>query len=297
MSARGTGLGPTERIAEIAGAELHYWVYREHLANPSEPDAAPVIVMVHGLRGSHQGLELVSERLPDRCVVIPDLPGFGDSTPMTGRRHDVRNYADALAGLVEQLGARPVVLLGHSFGSIIAAHLAHSDPDLVRRLVLVNPIASPPLRGSRVVLSGLASTYYSLGKALPEWMGMALLSNKWVVLAASRAMTRTRDKRVRNFVDKSHLRHFSRFHSPALLSETFTASVTRTVADYSDGLAMPTLLIAGETDEIAPPAGQQALAAALPDAQLVVVPQVGHLVHYETPGVAATEIERFLGAA
>ncbi|MGW5795488.1 alpha/beta fold hydrolase [Saccharopolyspora sp. NPDC003752] len=299
-------LQPAERVEHISGAELHYWVYRDHLAESgstspvasTEPvDAAETVVMVHGLRGTHHGLELVAAGLPDQRVVIPDLPGFGDSGPMTGRRHDVAGYAHVITELIERLGGRirPVVLLGHSFGSIVASHVAAGSPELVRRLVLINPISTPALRGPRVVLSGLTSAYYTLGKRLPLRAGHSLLSNRWVVLAASRAMTRTKDKQLRGFIDENHLRYFSRFHSPALLSETFEASVTHTVADHVDELGMPVLLIAGESDEIAPLAGQRALAARFADAELVVIPDVGHLVHYETPEPAAEAIRRFLG--
>jgi pimeloyl-ACP methyl ester carboxylesterase len=300
VSTPNTEVGPVERVERIGGADLHYWVYREDLAAPAEAATADsaIVVMVHGLRGTHHGLELIAEQLPDQCRVVPDLPGFGDSSPMARYRHDVRGYADAILELLERLGARqrPVVLLGHSFGSVVAAQAACLAPELVRRLVLINPIATPPLRGPKVLLSRLTSAYYALGKALPNRWGNALLSNKWVVLAASRAMVRTKDKRLRRFVHDSHLRYFSRFHSPALLSETYEASVRHTVADYADSLTMPTLLIAGATDEIAPVAGQRALAKRIDDAELVVLPDVGHLVHYESPVAAGHAIQRFLSA-
>lgn len=284
------GLGPAARVAEISGADLRYWVYRDDLGSEGR-----TVLMVHGLRGTHEGLTPIADALPHRRVVIPDLPGFGDSGPMT-RRHDAEGYARAITELIERLDGRkrPVVLLGHSFGSVVAARVASSAPELVDRLILVNPIATLPLRGPRVVLSGLTSAYYALGAALPGRVGRSWLSTKWFVLAASRAMTRTRDKRLRRFIDDSHLRHFSRFHSPALLGETFRASVTSTVADYADSLTVPTLMIAGETDDIAPLAGQYELAARIAGAELVVIPEVGHLVHYETPAAAAGEIERFL---
>ncbi|WP_338602920.1 alpha/beta hydrolase [Saccharopolyspora sp. SCSIO 74807] len=300
-AAGGSADQPVERVERIQGTDLHFWVYGAGAEQRASAAAQaqieePLIVMVHGLRGTHHGLEPIVEHLPGRHVVVPDLPGFGDSGPMPGRTHDVQGYAAAISELIESLGGRqrPVVLLGHSFGSIVAAHVVSSEPDLVRRLVLVNPISTPALRGPRVLLSWLTSLYYKLGTALPSRLGRALLSNRLVVLGASRAMLRSRDPEVRRFVHESHLRHFSRFHSPQLLQETYTASVSGTVADYRGALQLPTLAIAGESDEIAPLEGQRAFVEGLPDAELVVLDEVGHLVHYETPRAAAEAIERFV---
>lgn len=296
MFSQGTEAAADRRHERIQGADLYYWIYGPDHTGPDE--VAEVVVMVHGLRGTHHGLEAIVAQLPDRCVVVPDLPGFGDSSPMT-RRHDVEGYASAVLELIERVmgGPRPVVVLGHSFGSVVASRVASRAPELVQRLVLVNPIATPPLRGPRVVLSGLTSAYYWLGKTLPARWGNALLSSKWIVLAASRAMVRTKDKRLQRFIHDSHLRYFSRFHSPAVLCESYDSSVRDTVADDAASLTMPTLLVAGETDDIAPVAGQRALAERLTDAELVVLPDVGHLVHYETPVAAGQAIRRFLEAA
>lgn len=120
----------------LDGAELRYWTY---YPSPRAETQAPVIVMVHGFRGTHRGLELIAGHLPEFRVVSPDLPGFGASPPMPGRTHDVAGYAAVIAGLIRQLAAGPVVLLGHSFGSIIAARIAATEPALVSSLVLVNP--------------------------------------------------------------------------------------------------------------------------------------------------------------
>ena len=57
---------------------------------------------------------------------------------------------------------------------------------------------------------------------------------------------------------------------------------------------MPTLLVVGELDNIAPLEGQRHLAELLPDSELVILDGVGHLVHYEKPAEAAAAIRRFL---
>lgn len=291
MSAPDVTIAAVHRCERIDGADLHYWVYGSDHTGPEK--VADVVVMVHGLRGTHHGLEAIAAQLPDRCVLVPDLPGFGESSPLA-RRHDVDGYATSILDLIKRVAPRGIVLLGHSFGSVIASRVASRAPGLVRKLVLVNPISTPPLRGPRVVLSGLTSAYYWLGKALPARWGNALLSNKWIVLMASHAMVRTKDKRLQRFIHDSHLRYFSRFHSPAVLCESYESSVRHTVAEDAPSLTMPTLLIAGETDDIAPLAGQRALAERLADAELVVLPDVGHLVHYEAPVAAGQAIRRFL---
>ncbi len=289
---------PPSGVERIRASRLHWWSYGpgdDTAADGAGADerTAPPVVMVHGLRGTHHGLEPIVEHLPGQRILVPDLPGFGRSTPMDGA-HDVDGYAAAVTELIEVLTAGPVVLLGHSFGSMVAARVAARSPHLVERLVLVNPIATPALQGPRAVLSRLTSAYYAVGKVLPRRIARPWLSHRWVVSATSRAMMRTRDPRIRRFVHDSHLRYFSRFHSPALLSETFEASVSGTVLDDAPSITAPTLLVAGETDEIAPVAGQRALAGSLADARLVVVPRVGHLIHYETPAAAGHEIDAFL---
>ncbi len=289
-----TAAEPVETVEEIGGTNLHYWI------GGSTGPGNPSLVMIHGLRGTHHGLADIAANLPDRRTIVPDLPAFGDSGPLQGSpsaaRHDVEGYARCVIALLRHLGAdrRPVDLLGHSFGSLVAVHVVSLAPGLVRRLVLVNPISTPALRGPRALLSRLTSLYYWFGRVLPERAGRALLSNKAIVLGASRAMVRTRDPRLKRWVHDNHLRYFSRFHSPELLAEAFEASVSHTVADYVDAMVLPTLLVAGQNDDIAPLAGQQRLAGRLDDAELVVLPDVGHLVHYEKPAAAAREIRRFL---
>ncbi|SFE12812.1 Pimeloyl-ACP methyl ester carboxylesterase [Actinopolyspora alba] len=301
-----------ERL-DVGGSALHYWRYAPAVSEPPEagsPEADdpsggsaershPPMLLLHGLRGTHHGLEPLAAALPERELLIPDLPGFGDSGPMSTRRHDVAGYARAVVELLRRLdhGGERIDLLGHSFGSVIAAAVAAGSPELVRRLVLLNPISTPASHGPSALLARLTSVYYRIGELLPARLGRALLSNRWIVLGASHAMLRSRDPRVRRFVHDSHLRHFSRFHSPALLAETYRSSISDTVADHAAELTVPTLLIAGETDEIAPLAGQRRMRDSLVDARLEVIEAVGHLVHYEAPRHAARSIRRFLDAA
>ena len=82
-------------------------------------DPARTVLLVHGYRGDHHGLEPVIARLPELRFVSPDLPGFGASTPMTEAPHSVEGYAHWLREFTDRLGLADAVLLGHSFGSMV----------------------------------------------------------------------------------------------------------------------------------------------------------------------------------
>jgi pimeloyl-ACP methyl ester carboxylesterase len=270
----------------ILGSDVRYWVY-----NDDKPRA---IVMVHGFRGTHHGLLDIIRALPDFKIIIPDLPGFGDSTPMD-RVHDIAGYSEFVRQFVQQLHLAPrPVLLGHSFGSIIAANVAAQHPELFEKLILVNPIATPALKGPRTVLSYGAKLYYQLGAALPERPGRALLSSKAVVQLTSTMLAKTKDKALLADIHRHHHRHFSSFQTRQALLEAFDASIAHTATEFAPNIHIPTLLIAGAADDIAPVKGQFALEHQLPQAQLVIIDHVGHLIHREAPKEAAEAITKFI---
>ena len=261
---------------------------------PGAGQASAPVFMVHGFRGDHHGLLRIAEALPHRRVLIPDLPGFGSSEALPGR-HDVAAYADFAAAALDALGLGPeTVLLGHSFGSIIASALTARDPRRISALILVNPICEPALEGPRGVASKAAELYYRAGAALPESAGLALLRNRAVVRGSSIMMAKTRDRGLRRWIHGQHDAYFSAFTSRRVVLEAFQASISSTVRDVAPQLELPVLLIAAERDDLGSVPGQRKLAAAMPDAELHVLPGVGHLVHYERPAEAAGLIEAFL---
>jgi pimeloyl-ACP methyl ester carboxylesterase len=191
------------------------------------------------------------------------------------------------------LGA-DTVLLGHSFGSIIASHFVAANPGAVAELILVNPIAAPALEGPKGLMTKLAVLYYEAAARLPQRLGLALLRSQAIVRVMSVTMAKTGDKDIRRFVHAQHSAYFSSFADRESLLQAFKASVGSNVTEVAGDLTLPVLLIAGEKDEIAMLADQYKLAARLPDGKLEVIPGVGHLIHYETPEPAARYIRRFL---
>jgi pimeloyl-ACP methyl ester carboxylesterase len=294
-----------ELSSVVLGSTTRYWDY-------GDADATTTIVMVHGFRGDHHGLEPVVAQLGvsgrfDTAhatrgirMISPDLPGFGQSDPLEGIHHDIEGYARWLRAFVAGLALTGrVVILGHSFGSIVvAASLADSalHPDGV---ILVNPIAAPALRGPRGILTRLAVFYYWLSAVLPERLGFALLRNRVIVRVMSVAMAKTTDKGLRRWIHNQHDRYFSAFSDRRVVLEAFRASVGNDVSEFAARIPEPTLLIAAEKDDITPVAAQEKLVTLFSDATLHVIPAVGHLIHYEVPEQAAEHIAGFLerGAA
>jgi len=280
---------------DAAGSSVAVRVY------PSLAGATPgpVILAVHGFRGDHHGLRRLVNALPGHLVIVPDLPGFGASTPFPSSpgapAHDVEGHGLVISALRDALGLdRRTVLLGHSYGSVVASHHLASRPDGFASLVLVNPICEPALEGSSAVATKLAEFYYWAGAALAPRAGEALLRARTVVDATTAAMLTAPDAATRSYVAAQHRAYFAGFASPATLLEAYRASVAHTVLEVAASIPVPTLLVAGEADPLGSPVGQRRLAERFPDAELVMVPRVGHLIHYETPGTAADAIEDFL---
>ncbi len=283
----------TVHTVDVLGSRTRYWEYGDP-ATTTTTTTTTTIVMVHGFRGDHHGLEPVVAQLPGFRIISPDLPGFGESGPLTPIRHDIAGYGRWLSELVDvlPLGGRTVIL-GHSFGSIIVAAAMAGGLD-ADEVVLVNPIAAPALSGPRGLLTRLAVFYYWAAAKLPERLGFALLRNRAIVRVMSITMAKTGDRELRRWIHDQHDRYFSAFADRSVVLEAFTASVGSDVTEFAGSIPQPTLLVAAEKDDITPVAAQHRLQTLFPNASLRVIPDVGHLIHYEVPARAADEIRHFL---
>ncbi|UZX03528.1 alpha/beta hydrolase [Arthrobacter sp. CDRTa11] len=281
----------TASVTELDGTAVAYWTYEPARVTPD----TRTILVIHGFRGDHHGLLRVADQLPGMRIIMPDLPGFGSSEAFAAGPHTVERYGRFITDFMAALDLGPdTVLLGHSFGSIIAAHFVAAHPGAVNPLILINPIAAPALEGPKGIMTKLAVLYYRLAARLPRALGLSLLRSPLIVRVMSEAMAKTGDKELRRFIHGQHHAYFSAFANRESLLESFTASVGSHVAEVAGKLTLPVLLIAGEKDEIATLPDQHRLAALLPDCSLKVIPGVGHLIHYETPGPAARFISSFL---
>jgi pimeloyl-ACP methyl ester carboxylesterase len=127
--------GPDNRYRTIdvavSGGALRVGVW------DARSDAAPTVLLIHGVTASHLSWRFVAERLPDVRVVAPDLRGRGRSNGLTGPA-GLAAHARDLVAVLDALGVEQVVVAGHSMGAFVALVLGDLYPERVSHVVLVD---------------------------------------------------------------------------------------------------------------------------------------------------------------
>ncbi|GLH70365.1 alpha/beta hydrolase [Geothrix rubra] len=200
-------------------------------------------------------------------VIVPDLRGFGRSGALPGPV-PMSRYAEDLGALVQQLNAPSVILLGHSMGGYVALAFARAFPKAVRGLVLVGTKAgadSPEAAAARREAAAKVGTEGT--QSLVEAMAPKMLSAANTDAAMAQAV-----------------RHLMASSRPDGVVGALLGMAERPDArEWLGGIRVPTLVIAGEDDAIIPTLESEALAKAIPGAQLKLIPRAGHLVAFEQP--------------
>lgn len=286
LAAQAIERGIAKKLA-TPSAKTSYWFY------PATSKSAETIILIHGYRGNHHGLEAIAGALNDFDVIIPDLPGFGESAPFVGE-HTVQAYSKWVGEFIRtlELTKRPH-LLGHSFGSIVAAcHAAEGDD--IKSLSLINPVSAPALQGPRQVLTRLTQSFYWMAAKLPLTLGLSLLKSPLVVRGMSMVMAKTRIRQLRRWIHHQHDQNFSSFAERRVATEGFRASISHNVGEYASMIDVPTLLVIGDRDDITSVRQQKTTASNLKNVTLRELVGVGHLSHYEAPQETAEFIRSFI---
>ena len=202
-------------------ARTRYWEY-------GPEDAATTVLLVHGYRGDHHGLEPVIAHAARHPLHPP--------RPARVRRLDAADRGAAhRSPAYEQLadGVRPGAracrrrrsCFGHSFGSMITTH-AIADGLPARALILVNPISTDPQnRRPASVLLGLTRGYYGVSRRLPD--GDRRRRSRQLAGRAvhehDRSWSPTTDA-LRTWIHEEHHRYFNGFANARTVAESFDAS-------------------------------------------------------------------------
>ena len=308
------GTGHEARIgADAQAVTTRYWQYGEGMGSGSFPEGCYPVLLVHGFRGDHHGLEIIANYLlkliPNVSIISPDLPGFGRSGDLhesAPGEDSIDAYVAWLQDFVERTNplGLPLHVVGHSFGSILTSAFAAAHPASLARLSLINPISEPALEGRQRVTSRLASLYYRAGAALPEKIGYPLLRSQLITRLSSEVMMRTKDRAMRRFINGQHAAYFGSFGSRRGVLSAYEASIAHTAAEYAAAIRVPVQMLVAEDDDLGTPETARAMYATLtsrdlPESstgareRLDMIPEVGHLIHYETPHLAAELIADF----
>jgi len=243
--------------------------------------AGPPLVVLHGFTGSGADWTLP---FPGRRVIAVDLPGHGRSPlpPLDMRLPDV---ADALAALLDRLGIARADWLGYSLGGRAALHVAVRHPGRVGRLVLES--CSPGMADA-TARAARAAADAALAEAI-ERDGVGAFVDRWLAqpLFASRARLAPA---VRAQVRAARLGNTAAGLAAAL--RALGPGVQAPLWDDLPRIAAPTLLLAG-ADDAAYRAHADAMAARLPRATVVIIPDAGHTTHLENPAAFAAAVATF----
>ncbi|MTA25594.1 MAG: alpha/beta fold hydrolase [Actinobacteria bacterium] len=199
-----------------------------------------------------------------------------------------------MRAFLKHTGTSDSAVLGHSFGTIVVANGLRGQR--TAPVILVNPISQRALSGPNRLMTAVASGWYRLGGLLPERLGNALLSWPLSVRVMSELLAKSRNGALRQWIHNQHALYFSKYSDRTALIGAYTVSVSHDVSEYAKGISAPVLLVTADRDEITPMAAQIKVRELLPDADMVVLHGVGHLVHYERPLETAAAIRKFLTA-
>jgi pimeloyl-ACP methyl ester carboxylesterase len=242
--------------------------------------SGPPLVLLHG--GWSDGREWryqLDGLSADFDVIAWDAPGCGGSDAPPGDA-DLATYADAVADLVDALGLDRPHLGGLSFGGGLAIAVYRRHPELVRSLVLASAYAGwkgslPPAE----VAARLGRVRSEIHRPPDTWV------DDYLPGFFAGAVTPEVIRLVRSIMLDVR---------PAGTLSMLTAFAEADLRPVLPTIAVPTLLLYGTEDVRSPRAVSDALHAAIPHSDLVLLPGVGHLCNLEAPEAFDAEVRRFL---
>ncbi len=273
---------------EVTGAVLN-------VLDIGPKDAGPPIVLIHG---ASSNLEAMRRPLGDRLaanhrVILIDRPGHGWSSGSSWEMSTPAAQARMIGEALRQLDLDPVILVVHSWAGALGARMAIDDPPRLAGLVMLAPVAYPWSGGvgwynelvSKPVIGPLLAYTVTLplGYFLTERGARGVfqpqvMPDDFVERSATPLLLRPREF-LANARDLVRLKQ----------------AVSEQAPRYPEILT-PTVVISGDVDKtVSTNIHSRPLAAAVPNARLVVLPGVGHMVQNAATDVVIREIEALAG--
>ena len=271
------------KFDNVNGINIHYKTYGQ---------GEPTFILLHGFGASVFSWREVVEPLAQHGTVIAyDRPAFGlTERPLEWEGespYGPQAQVDIVLGLMDELGVEKAILVGNSAGGTVSMQVALQHPERVEALILVD-----------------AAVY--AGGGAPSWSRPILKTpqmNHIGPLIARQLQAQGVEFIKTAWHDPSKITQdiFDGYQKPLQIANWDKALWQLTVASEESGLVerlaeitMPTLVITGDDDRIVPTEQSLRLADELPNAELKVIAQSGHLPHEEKPVEFMQSVTDFL---
>jgi pimeloyl-ACP methyl ester carboxylesterase len=245
-------------------ASLYYFSHLE------EEHLRPPTILIHGAGGNHLHWPPEIRRLAGQRIFAPDLPGHGKSDGVG--RQSVADYAQCILDLLDALYLHKAILIGHSMGAAIALAIVLDQPRRVLGLGLIGGGARLRVAPDLIQNTSSSATLPHAYQAIAEKAFSPKVEPHLKQLAMQR-MAATRS---------------------TVLNGDFVACDHFDVMERLGKIRVPALVICGAEDGMTPLRYSEHLAATMKHAQLVVIPDAGHMVMIEKPNVVADELLSFI---
>ncbi len=267
----------------VNGAEIAYAV----------EGSGPPLVMIHGWLNDYRSFGAVAAVVArQRTVIRPSLrlhypnpwPVVQGSAAATYR---IEQHVADMAALIERVASGPVDLLGHAYGGIVAAELALSRPDLVRRLILVEPSLFALIHDDRLGADTLAGLEDGRQRTLKELSAGKPAIEVIRGIFGPEAFDGMSDLRKRIVTDNADTLAASQ--AEAWWALPFSCADARS-------LGMPVELIEGAGTFPVSREIQERLLQCVQNGQRIVIPGAGHALQFDAPEATGRAILQFLSS-
>ena len=272
---------PLGTFLEVDGVRLHYL----------EKGTGPLVVLLHGNATMIEDwlASGVFDTLAENHRVIAfDRPGFGHSARPRTTVWTPAAQARLIAAALVQMGESKATIVGHSFGTLVAAELGLNHPEAVRSLVLIGGYYYPSVRADAVLGSPPAIPIVgdAIRYTVSPLLGAAMKPGMEKQIFAPAPVSKGWKTR---FPFEMTLRPSQIRASAADAALMVPAAAA--FAPRAEELRMPVTIIAGDGDKVVSTSDQsERLASVLPASKLLIVEGAGHMVHHTASDRVAAAI-------
>lgn len=256
---------------------------------------APAVVLLHGGGPGASGMSNYSRNVDALAgrfrVIVPDMPGYGRSSKFVDHDDPFGFLADAIRGLLDEMGLATAHLVGNSYGGAAALRLALDTPNRVGRLVVMGPGGIGTTRG--VPTDGLKNLLAYYGGDGPSREKLAAFIRTYLVYDGAAVPDELIDVRYQASIDPDVVAN-PPLRRPGGLKTLWRMDLTRDKRLRQ--LGTPTLILWGRDDKVNRPAGGPMLSKLMPNAELVMTSHTGHWMQWERAELFNQLVADFLSA-